>query len=139
MRTARLLPVSPNIHCSEGEYLPREGGVPARGVYLPRYPPCEQNSWHTLLKILPCPKLRLRAVMNYEFFRKVVGLSFAAKTFFDQYFGNETHGASHPALNVLNRLCTATDRLANNVSFTLTVTNTEEKRRFDFKTFLYNT
>ena len=40
---------------------------------------------------------------------------FAAKTFFDQYFGNETHGASHPALNVLNRLCTATDRLANNV------------------------
>ena len=25
-------------------------------------PPCEQNSWHTLLKILPCPKLRLRAV-----------------------------------------------------------------------------
>ena len=25
-------------------------------------PPCEQNSWHTLVKILPCPKLRLRAV-----------------------------------------------------------------------------
>ena len=25
-------------------------------------PPCGQNSWHTLLKILPCPKLRLRAV-----------------------------------------------------------------------------
>ena len=23
-----------------------------------------QNSWHTLLKILPCPKLRLRAVTN---------------------------------------------------------------------------
>ena len=25
-------------------------------------PPHGQNSWHTLLKILPCPKLRLRAV-----------------------------------------------------------------------------
>ena len=25
-------------------------------------PPCGQNSWHMLLKILPCPKLRLRAV-----------------------------------------------------------------------------
>ena len=25
-------------------------------------PPCGQNDWHTLLKILPCPKLRLRAV-----------------------------------------------------------------------------
>ena len=27
-------------------------------------PPCGQNCWHTLLKILPCPKLRLRAVLN---------------------------------------------------------------------------
>ena len=27
-------------------------------------PPCGQNSWHTLLKILPCPKLRLHAVKN---------------------------------------------------------------------------
>ena len=26
------------------------------------HPPCGQNSWHTLLKILSCPKLRLRAV-----------------------------------------------------------------------------
>ena len=26
------------------------------------HPPRGQNSWHTLLKILPCPKLRLRAV-----------------------------------------------------------------------------
>ena len=45
------------------------GSVHGRGVYLvpggylPRHsPPCEQNSWHTLLKILPCPKLRLPAV-----------------------------------------------------------------------------
>ena len=28
-----------------------------------RHPPCEQNSWHTPMKILPCPKLRLRAVI----------------------------------------------------------------------------
>ena len=27
-------------------------------------PHCVQNSWHTLLKILPCPKLRLRAVIT---------------------------------------------------------------------------
>ena len=47
-------------------YLVRGGGLPAwsRGVYLVRHsPPCGQNSWHTLLKILPCPKLRLRAVI----------------------------------------------------------------------------
>ena len=38
------------------------------GVWYPSMhwgrPPCERNSWHTLLKILPCPKLRLRAVKN---------------------------------------------------------------------------
>ena len=33
------------------------GGVPGQVL-----PPRGQNSWHTLLKILPCPKLRLRAV-----------------------------------------------------------------------------
>ena len=53
-------------------YLPRGctclGGVPAQGEYLlgdapaQVLPCCEQNSWHMLLKILPCPKLRLRAV-----------------------------------------------------------------------------
>ena len=32
------------------------------GGICPGTPPCEQNSWHTLLKILPCPKLRLRVV-----------------------------------------------------------------------------
>ena len=115
MRTARLFPVSPGMHCSwrgctwsggctwsrgctwsqgevylvPGVYLVL-GGVPGprgctwslgvylipgrntwprgctwswgEGVYLPRYSPCSQNSWHTLLKILPCPKLRLQAV-----------------------------------------------------------------------------
>ena len=29
-----------------------------------RHPPRGQNSWHTLLKILPCPKLRLRTVIK---------------------------------------------------------------------------
>ena len=33
---------------------------PARHAGIPPPPP-EQNSWHTPLKILPCPKLRLRA------------------------------------------------------------------------------
>ena len=28
--------------------------------------PCEQNSWHTLVKILPCPKLRLRAPIRWS-------------------------------------------------------------------------
>ena len=37
-------------------------GVPARGVYLPRYSPLEDRQ--TGAKILPCPKLRLRAVSN---------------------------------------------------------------------------
>ena len=41
------------------------GGCLLRGVSqhaLRQKPPCIQNSWHTVLKILPCPKLRLRAV-----------------------------------------------------------------------------
>ena len=42
------------------------------GVYLPGpgegggTPPCGQNSWHTLLKLLPCPKPRLRAVITFK-------------------------------------------------------------------------
>ena len=37
MRTARLLPVSPSMHCSPGRWgVPDQGGVPALGVYLPR-------------------------------------------------------------------------------------------------------
>ena len=36
------------------------GGYPS--MHWGRPPPCGQNSWHTLLKILPCPKLRWRAV-----------------------------------------------------------------------------
>ena len=44
--------------------------------------PCEQNYWHTLLKILPCPKLRLRAV--------TMGVIYLHREFilnkYDQYF-----------------------------------------------------
>ena len=43
-----------------GRLLPG-GGIPA---CTEADPPCEQNSWHTLLKILPCPKLRLRVVKS---------------------------------------------------------------------------
>ena len=37
----------------------------------PPCPPREQNSWHTLVKILPCPKLRLRAVISQPI-RKII-------------------------------------------------------------------
>ena len=47
-----------------GVYLPVEGGVPAWG-YLPRYSPL-WTEWQTGAKILPCPKLRLRAVINRD-------------------------------------------------------------------------
>ena len=76
MHTTRLLTVSPSMHCTGGVPGSRGSawslGVPAlegRGVGWWWYPsmhwgrpPCEQNSWQTLLKILPCPKLRLWAV-----------------------------------------------------------------------------
>ena len=43
------------------------GCVPAWswGVYLVRYPPPLWTEWQTDVKILPCPKLRLRAVMMH--------------------------------------------------------------------------
>ena len=84
MHTARLLTVSPSMHCARG--VPGPGrcvcsrGVCSWGVVcsggclvsggvvsqhaLRQTPACEQNSWHTLVKILPCPKLRLRTVIN---------------------------------------------------------------------------
>ena len=34
MRTARLLPISPSMHCSWGVYLVPEGVYLPRGVYL---------------------------------------------------------------------------------------------------------
>ena len=81
MYTARSLTVSPSMLCWSRGGVPGPGGclvpgwdaclvlrrgLPGPGGWYPSMhwgrPPCEQNSWHTLLKILPCPKLRLRAV-----------------------------------------------------------------------------
>ena len=60
MHTARLLPVSPSMHCAGGG-VSAPGGVCSQDevVYSSmqwgRPPSYGQNSWHTLLKILPCP------------------------------------------------------------------------------------
>ena len=78
MHTARLLTVSPSMHCAGGSarggscMVPGgllHGGVPGLGgggilACTEAHSPCGQNCWHTLLKILPCPKLRLRAVIK---------------------------------------------------------------------------
>ena len=72
MHTTRLLIVSPSRHCAGGVCLAAMGspcwGGSCQGVVsqhaLKQTPPCEQNSWHTLLKILPCPKLHLRVVIS---------------------------------------------------------------------------
>ena len=82
MRTAHLLPVSPSMHCSGvyllwgctwswGVYLvpgcvPGPGGCTwsREGGTCPGTPPCEQNDWQTGVKIIPCPKLRLRGVTS---------------------------------------------------------------------------
>ena len=45
------------VSVPSGGCLLLEGGVPAQAL-----PPCEQNSWHMPMKILPCPKVRLWAV-----------------------------------------------------------------------------
>ena len=49
--------------CLVPEEMPGPRGVGwYPSMHWGRHPRREQNSWHTLLKILPCPKLRLRAV-----------------------------------------------------------------------------
>ena len=45
----------PTTHAPPSPHTP---GMPP----LPHTSPCGQNSWHTLVKTLPCPKLRFRAV-----------------------------------------------------------------------------
>ena len=49
-----------------GESVPGPGGV-----YLVRYSPPPWTEWQTGVKILPCPKLRLRAVINDKHLRKI--------------------------------------------------------------------
>ena len=43
-------------------------GSQSRGVFIQRETPspCGQNDWQKLLKTLPCPKLRLREVINFD-------------------------------------------------------------------------
>ena len=61
MHTSHLLTVSPSMHCMRG--VPGPGGPGPGGCLvlggvslhaLRQTPPREQNSWHMLLKILPC-------------------------------------------------------------------------------------
>ena len=75
-----------------------EGAPNPGGRYLPRYSPtCEQNSWHTLLKILPCPKLRLRAVIKHSLKLTILkSLRFRLCSTWRNLKGNST-------LNVLTR------------------------------------
>ena len=60
----------------QGGCLPRGGGCLPRGCVclggLPDHPPCGQKEWHTPVKILPCPKLRLRAVINLTHKRTII-------------------------------------------------------------------
>ena len=53
-----------HTHTPQDQASPPEPGTPWDQAHTPRtrHPPCEQNSWHTPVKILPCPKLRLQAV-----------------------------------------------------------------------------
>ena len=56
---------APGGVCSWGCLLLRGCLLPRRvypSMHWGRHPPCEQNSWHTPMKILLCPKLRLRTV-----------------------------------------------------------------------------
>ena len=86
MRTACSLTMGgylPGGVPAQGERgVPAQGGVPAGGGqglpargggYLPRYSPRGQNSWHTLLKILPCPNFVAggnKRVMFFKWHRK---------------------------------------------------------------------
>ena len=45
-------------------------------------PPCEQNSWNTLVKILSCPKLRLRAVKNDSKLNQLETVTLQCSAFF---------------------------------------------------------
>ena len=85
MHIARLLTVSPSMHCTGGGVCSVGGawswGVCSSGEVVSQHalrqtpPHCEQNSWHTLLKILPCPKLRLRAVISIHNWEQLCKLS----------------------------------------------------------------
>ena len=67
MRTARSLTVFPSIFCSGGGVW-SQGGCLVPGGYPSMHwgrPPPPWTEWQTGVKILPCPKLRLRAVISH--------------------------------------------------------------------------
>ena len=84
MRTTRLLPVSPSMHCSGGCTCPGgvpawgvyllkggvlgQGGVPAWGVYLPRYSPLWTEFLTHATENITLPQLSLRVVTMPNFF-----------------------------------------------------------------------
>ena len=65
-----LIPLNFPLWCGPDppswDQTPRTRHPPTPGPDTPHrdQTPPEQNSWHTLVKILPCPKLRLREVIN---------------------------------------------------------------------------
>ena len=66
-------------------------------------PPHGQNSWHTLLKILSCPKLRLRAVINQiktfiwtpEVLQQVSRLAYGKAVVHNNLFNIADHNVIH--------------------------------------------
>ena len=86
MCTACVLTVSPSMLCAGGRGGAwSQGGAWSGGMYLVLggclvlggYPimhwgrPPLWTEWHTSVKILPCPKLRLRAVMTLKLLRTI--------------------------------------------------------------------
>ena len=59
------------------EQTPREQAPPESNPPPDQAPPSLWTEWQTGVKILPCPKLRLRAVTNYGYpFLQFVSLAF---------------------------------------------------------------
>ena len=75
----------------------RPGTSQTRPPPGPGTPPCGQISWHTLVKILPCPKLRLRAVKieKYE-------VSYIT---FDGWFGNVSVAIISVTIQIIHPVC----------------------------------
>ena len=68
------------VYLPKGVYLPRGVYLPGTtcpGGYLPRYSPREQNSLHTLLKILPYPNFVVGG--KYANYKLILRLTFMMK------------------------------------------------------------
>ena len=83
----------------------RHAGIPPAmhaGIPPPPHPPpCEQNSWHTLLKILPCPKLRLRAVIRI-IDKSIIIIIIAEEVVKFSYLPTSTNFESRCSFHILN-------------------------------------